>query len=157
MALVDLISVTSIIDISQVPFAGDIKIKECLIMIRKKNQFNFRSFPKILKSNEVYKKLKEDTLFFREVLCTVYTPFHSFFCIVVFVFRHIPKNDISLKVQQTHFLVWDTPDHTNIHMFINLNSINEDNLYGLCILEISYQPIEYGFLYLYSSSQCQQF
>ena len=61
MALVDLISVTSIIDISQVPFAGDIKIKECLIMIRKKNQFNFRSFPKILKSNEVYKKLQEDT------------------------------------------------------------------------------------------------
>ena len=65
------------------------------------------------------------------------------------------KNDIPLfeKVQQTYFLVWDTPDHTNIHMFINLNSINEDNLYGLCILEISYQPIEYGFLYLYSSSQ----
>lgn len=36
MILVDLISVTSIIDISQVPFGRDIKIKECLIMIGRK-------------------------------------------------------------------------------------------------------------------------
>lgn len=62
---------------------------------------------------------------------------HSIHSFVVIVFRHIPKNDIPLfeKVQQTHFLVWDTPDHTNIHMFINLNSINEDNLYGFYVFQ----------------------
>lgn len=46
MTLVDLISVTSIIDISQVPFAGDIKIKECLIMIREKINSTLEAFLK---------------------------------------------------------------------------------------------------------------
>lgn len=133
MALVDLISVTSIIDISQVPFAGDIKIKECLIMIRKKINSTLEAFLKYWNVMRCIRNSKK-TLYFLGKSRALFIPqsIHSF---VVIVFRHIPKNDIPLfeKLQQTHFLVWDTPDHTNIHMFINLNSINEDNLYGFYV------------------------
>lgn len=133
MALVDLISVTSIIDISQVPFAGDIKIKECLIMIRKKINSTLEAFLKYWNVMRCIRNSKK-TLYFLGKSHALIIP-HSIHSFVVIVFRHIPKNDIPLfeKVQQTHFLVWDTPDHTNIHMFINLNSINEDNLYGFYV------------------------
>lgn len=133
MALVDLISVTSIIDISQVPFAGDIKIKECLIMIRKKINSTLEAFLKYWKVMRCIRNSKK-TLYFLGKSHALIIP-HSIHSFVVIVFRHIPKNDIPLfeKLQQTHFLVWDTPDHTNIHMFINLNSINEDNLYGFYV------------------------